>query len=63
MKKKNNSNYFKTLDIILNDFKLNSPEYKSYIDEMTKGDPYYWIGTKAFRDWYDPKKYDDFKLN
>ena len=30
---------------------------------MTKGDHYYWISTKAFQDWYDPKKYDDFKLN
>ena len=56
------SEYFKTLTEIQNSFKAESNQYLKYIDDMVKGDEYYWITSAGFKDWYKPERFNNFKI-
>ena len=56
------SAYFEKLSKILECFKSESSEYKSYIDEMVQGDEYYWVTSAGFKDWFDASRFDNFQI-
>ena len=56
------SAYFENLSKILECFKNESSEYKSYIDEMVQGDEYYWVTSAGFKDWFDASRFDNFQI-